>query len=350
VLKINAVGLNASQHAGPIDNVGLTARLYTAPSIVWFYITKFIFPWKLATGYYWVYPSFSVAHVLLPLLADLAVFELIIYGAIRIRKDRSKSMYHAYLFFAAWAVLAVLPYIQVIPLDMTFSESWFYFSMAGLFGLIGVTLHAYKVRVRPEIVVAIVVALIFVLGVRSAVRGKDYTSQYKLAVHDVGVSKNNYSALSNISQYWIDHGQYKKAAMYAQSSINIYPVVSNYINLGVAKEYSADYPGAVQAYNQALKYGNLSIIYENLSLIYLVYSSPSFTVQFFQKAISEYPHDFKLWLYLAVFEGALGSNDQAKIAVQNATKYGTVPPGVYNNIMEGQPFPILLLGKSILVR
>jgi 4-amino-4-deoxy-L-arabinose transferase-like glycosyltransferase len=66
-LRINAVGTTVYSNVAPIDHLNLLDRLLTMPSIVLFYITKFVFPWKLATAYYWTYSSFSVRHVLLPL-------------------------------------------------------------------------------------------------------------------------------------------------------------------------------------------------------------------------------------------------------------------------------------------
>jgi tetratricopeptide (TPR) repeat protein len=350
-LKLHAVGINHEQHAAPIDSVNLIGRLLTVPSILLFYATKFIFPWKLATGYYWVYPTFSVRHVVFPLVVDLVLIGLFVYLGIRIRQKLSKAKFYSYLFFAAWTVTGLVIYLPILKLDMTAGETWFYFTMAGLLGMLGVALMTVKARIQPEWLLLPVVLLIGVLGVRSALRGTDYRSQYNLAVHDLAASGgNNYSAMSNISQYLIDHGKYKEAAAYAQRSIDIYPVVSNYINLGVALEQSGDYPGAVKAYNQALKYGDVSIIYENLGLILLVYSDPATTNQFFQRAINAYPHDFRLWVYLAIFEGAKGSNKEAKVAIANAAKYGPVPPVIYNNIMNNQPFALPLLGKTLLVR
>jgi hypothetical protein len=345
-LKINAVGLNTAQHAGPIDDADLGARLLTAPSIIWFYVAKLIFPWKLATGYYWVNSSFSVKHVLLPLLADLAILGGIIYTGFRTRKKHRR----AYWFFTAWMIVAILPYLQIIPLDLTASESWVYLAFAGLLGMIGVALQTVKVRFRAEWLLIPLAVLLLALGVRSVIRGADYSSQYKLALRDLSVSRNSPSALDNISQYFMDHGKYKEAAAYSRRSINIYPVASNYINLGAALEKSGDYKGAVAAYNKALKYGNMSITYENLGLIYLVYYDPSFTSRFFQKALNEYPHDFKLWLYLAIFDGATGNQSGAKTAMNNAIKYGSVPQVIYDGIMQNRPFALPLLGKTILIR
>jgi hypothetical protein len=349
-LRSHAVGLGSKQLAAPIDNVSLAGRLLTAPSIVEFYITKFTFPWKLASTYYWVYPKFTLTQTVLPLVVDLIAAGLIVYAGLLIRRKHPKTDFRVFSFFAAWTVLGVILYLQIVPLDMTVCETWFYFSVAGLLGMIGVALRSVKLRVAPAWLLVPVVVLLCILGIRSAFRGTDYRSQFILAQHDVAASPGDYSAMISISQHLIDQGNFKEAAAYAQRSIDIYPAVSNYNLLGVSLEQSGDYPGAAKAYNTALKYNNLSTVYENLGLILVVYSDPSTTSRFFQKALSVYPHDYKLWVYLAIFEGAKGSPDNAKAAIQNAMKYGAVPQLLYADIMTNQPFALPLLGKSLVVR
>jgi hypothetical protein len=342
LLKTNAVGLNSPQHGAPIDNLGLIGRLFTDPSIILFYLTKFIFPWKLASGYYWTYPTFSVRHVLLPLVVDIAVIGLFVYLGKRVKNKLSAAKHRAYLFFAVWAVVGMLPYLQIIPLDMTACETWFYLSMAGMLGMIGIIFLTIKIRVQPLLFLLVAVVIIGLLGVRTAIRGTDYRSQYILARDDLKVSTDDYSAMNDISEGLITDKNYKQAAVYAKESAVIFPTVSNYNNLGVSLEYSENFPGAVQAYNQALKYGSLSITYENLAEITLVYGTPNSDLQLFEKAIKAYPHDSKIWLYLAVDEDAAGSSANARAALSYAVKYGQIPQTLYNDIYSGQPFALSL--------
>jgi tetratricopeptide (TPR) repeat protein len=350
-LKANAVGL-VGRHpkGGPIDNFSLLARMFTVPSLILFYASKFVFPSQLANNFYWVYSSFSVRHVLLPLLADLAIIALFVYFGIRIRHKLPKEQFKRYLFFMAWAALGLGIYLQFIPLDMTACEGWVYLSMAGLIGAIGIIVQTVRFRLHPGIPLVLVVLLVCVLGARSAVRGTDFHDQLTLGLHDVKVSKEDYFAMNNLSQKLIDKGDFRQAAYYAKQSVAIYPAVGNYDNLGVALEQSRDYAGAAKAYSAALKYGDMNIVYENLSLILMMYSDPASASQFFQKAIKAYPQDFRLRLYLALFEGAENQTDAAKADIQTAAKYGAVPPIIYNNIMTNQPFSIPLLGKTLLIR
>jgi hypothetical protein len=355
VFKINTVGLVGANHAAPINELSLIGRIFTAPSIALFYFTKFIFPSQLSLGYYWVHPTFSIGTFLMPLVVDLLVVGLFIYLGMWVRKKLSKEKFNAFIFFAIWAVIGLGLYMQIIPgLDFTACEAWFYFTMAGILGMIGIALLSVEIHFHPEWLVWLgivaTVSVIVLLGVHSNLRGYDYKSQYNLAVHDLTVSPDDFAAMNNIAQYLEDNSKSQEAIKYAQQSINIYPIVSNYNNLGVALQQTGDYKGAIIAYNQALKYGNMGIIYENLALTHIVYSKPIATNQFFKKALKEYPHDFKLWLYYAVFEGAIGSNADAVNAITTAASYGKVPSVIYNGIMQNKPFGVPILGKTLLVR
>jgi dolichyl-phosphate-mannose-protein mannosyltransferase len=342
VLKIHAVGLNSPQLDAPIDKVHLIGRLLTDPSIVLFYVTKFIFPWRLATDYYWTYPTFSVSHVLLPALIDLAVVGLFVYGGVRVHRKFSANVFHGYLFFGLWAVIGLLPYMQIIPLDLTACETWFYFSMVGVLGMIGLSLLTIKVRIQPIILIVVAIVLILALGMRTAIRGTDYRSQYILALADLSGSSQDFSAMNNVAEGLIEQANYPEAAVYAKRSVSIFPNVTSLNNLGVALEYEENYPGAVAAYNQALKYGNLSFIYENLAELTLVYGRASDDTRLYQVALTKYPHDSKIWLYLAILEDATGAQADAKVAVANAAKYGPIPQALFNDISDGKPFNLQL--------
>jgi len=307
-LKIHAVGLDSKQHGAPIDNVSFIGRMFTVPSIALFYVGKLLFPWKLATGYYWTNPTFSVRHVLVPALIDTGIVGLFVYAGILVRK-RSKTNITPYLFFLAWLIVGIGPYLQIIPLDLTACDTWFYVSMAGLLGLFGVVLQTFKVHRHSAWLIIAAAVVVPLLGIRSAIRGTDYRSQYNLAVRDVRVMPGDYAAMNNIAQGLIDMGKYKQAVTYAKQSASIYPTVSNYDNLGVALQQSGDHTGAVTAYNTALQYGSLNIIYENLGQIALEYGDAVSGLKLFQKALKAYPQDYKLWIYLAILKGEQSDNN-----------------------------------------
>ena len=354
-LRLHAVGAHHAYNAAPIDDVSLWGRILTIPSIILFYLTLLIFPAKLATAHYWQYPSFSLRHVLLPLLVDLLFVGFLAYGAWRLRGKKTRPQLRQYAFFLLWMGLGLAPVLQILPLDMTACETWAYTSVAGLFGALGVwasTLRFKKLRLPydPVWLYVPLVLLVGVLAVRTAWRGLDYHTQYRLAQSDLRSEPHNYLALNNTAQYLIQHKDFKQAALYAQRSIDIYPVFSNYNNLGVAREQLGDYPGAILAYHRALALQEIAVVSENLGLIMLVYGKPAETAAYFKRALSYHPQNVKLLVYSALFDGTQGDHAGAKAAITAAAKYGQVPQPLYNALASGQPFALPLLGKTVVVQ
>lgn len=351
-IRINAIGLINHPTTSPIDNLNLVSRLYSAPSIMLLYLTKFIFPWKLATNYFWSYSSFSFRHVLLPLIIDLVIIAIVVYLAFVIRTKASKKYYFSYLFFAIWAFLGILTYLQIIPLDQTASEPWFYFSMVGWLGMIGVVLVTFQSHIRPKWFLIIAALIIGIFGVRTALRGLDWRSPISLAYKDISVSKDDYVAYTSLSGYLLEQDKYSEAEIYAAQSIKIFPTDINYNNLGYALGGLGNYSGAFIAYDNGLKYGNLNPLYENIGELTLVYGNRNSDKQFLLNALQLFPKDSKLWMYLAIIEESENNYSDAKNAITNATAYGQIPKVTYNSIMYTQPSMLNVsnLGKTIYIQ
>jgi hypothetical protein len=178
LLRINAIGLFVNTKEAPIDNLSLGHRLLTLPSIMLFYLSRLVFPLRLAHAYYWVYPTFSIRHVLVPLVIDLIVVILVIYGGFYVRKKASKSIFYTYLFFAVWLGGGLALISQVLPLDMTVSESWFYFPMVGALGLIGITANVLSphIHFNKNIIITLAIVCVLLLSIRTVIRGPNLSN------------------------------------------------------------------------------------------------------------------------------------------------------------------------------
>jgi tetratricopeptide (TPR) repeat protein len=345
VLKINAVGLDAHSINAPIDSLNLWGRLLTAPSIMLFFIAKFLFPVKLASGYYWVHSTFTFRNFLLPLAIDLAVVALIVYLAFVIRKRAPRAQHFTFLFFATWSALGLLAHLQIIPLDMTASETWFYLSMAGVLGMIGVAITTLgpSIRLNRRLVFALMMALIVLFGVRTAIRGTDWSSQYSLAKHDIAASREDYVAEKDIAIYYFDNGYFSQAKVHATRSVDIFPNAINYNTLGQSLAVLGDSSGAAKAFTAGMKYQDLIQLYENMAALTAGYGNPSANKEFLLKAVNNFPRDANIWLYLAVLDYRNNDIADAKTAISQAYEYGQSSNTIliiYNRIMNNQPLNI----------
>jgi hypothetical protein len=351
LLREQAIGfLPSTIHAAPISTLGFGERMLTLPSILAFYLTQFLLPTDLATSYYFTHTTFDIQNVLLPLIV-VVLFICAVYLVGRVvRKSGIKQDFMQFIFFVSWAAIGLLPYLQLIPLDMTACETWFFASIPGFLGLIAVVLKVLIVPSKIRWVYIVAVPLIIVLGARTFVRGFDYTSQYTLASKDVAVTKDNYLAMNNLAQSLMQMEKYDQALGYVEDSIAVYPAVTNYTNLGVIKQKKGDFAGAKEAYEKALEYGSLGITYENLGIVNLTIGDRNENVKYFVKALEAYPRNNRLWTYLALQHAENGNAAEAKKAIQTAAGLGTVPGQLYYSILGDQPFDITLPGSNRVIR
>jgi protein O-mannosyl-transferase len=350
LLREHAVGfLPSTIHAAPISTLSFGERMLTLPSIIVFYIGTFLFPANLATSYYWTHQAFNISDVAVPLAIVVLIIGGLIYAGNIVKKRALKNEFLLYLFFGIWAIVGLLPYLQIIPLDMTACEPWFFASIPGFLGMIAVLLSTAMPKPQTKWVYIIAVPIIFALGVRTAIRGVDYASQYTLASKDISVSKDSYLAMNNLAQSLIQTNRLDEALTYARSSINIYPAVTNYTNLGVIKQKQGDFDGAKRAYEKALEYGSLGITYENLGIVNLTVGDHQKNVIFFHEALKAYPRNNRVWTYLAIQEAENGAHQKSKVAITTAAHYGAVPQQLYYAIMNEQAFDITLPGSNRII-
>jgi hypothetical protein len=347
ILKAHAVGLTAqSGGIAPISNLALGGRLLTAPSAVSFYLVKLIFPWKLASGYYWVYRSFSFQHVILPLVIDLAVIGLVVYVGKLLKARLPKTLYHTYLFFAIWTATGIVTILQIVPLEMTASETWFRFSFVGILGMVGLVLIAFQKQINPRWFFIIASILVCILGFRTAIRGTDWSSQYKLSMSDISASKEDYVQYNSLAGSLAEQGEFAAAEPYAKRSLAIFPSSNGYYALGAILMRQGDYNGAEAAFTSSLRYNSTSVTaldYTTISELLMIYSPPGYNVQsFYSTAFAAYPDDSTLWSGLAIYDEIHHDSNDAKANITKATSYGQVSQPVYDGIMQNRPFTVYL--------
>ncbi len=346
LMRIGAVGFRNIVQSAPVDMLSFGERMIMVPSMIMFYVIKFIFPYDLATSYYWVYKSVTVTGFWLPLLFDLAIAAGFIYAGRLIYKKNNKKSFNYYLFFAAWAILGLMPHLQIIALDMTACETWFIIPIIGFLGMLTLIATSLLPRIKPCWLLIIFVPLLIVLGVRTAIRGLDYHSQVTLSLKDIAVTDKNYLAMNNLAKYYIDHGDPKKGEGYAIKSIEYFPAISNHINLGVARQVQRDYKGAKQAYMQALEFYPLRVTYENIAIVNFSIGESADNIAFLKEALKVFFDDNRLWNYLAIEEAAAGNEKEAKNAILNAYRTGSVPTALYDAIMNKKPLDIPMPGSD----
>lgn len=347
ILRTHAVGWFTSPAIAPVGNLDVVGRLLTTPSVILFYLTKFIFPYKLSTGYYWVHPTFSVQYTLIPLLIEIALVVGALYLGRKIFREAKPAVSYTWLFFLTWVVIGIAAHLPLTTLDMTACTTWSYFINAGLLGLLGVSLLATKPRwlmnLSSTAALSIVVVIILLLGIRTSLRGLDYRNAATMARHDIAATSDQYIAYNILAVNYLGQKDYQNARDYAQKSVDIYPTAVNYNTLGEAEVSQKDYKSAYESFNAGLKHQGMYELYMNLCLVTAFYGNIDANEQFLQQVAQNYPNDVHPWLYLAILEYTQKNNvPLAREAITKAHQIsnGQIVNTAYETIMSGAPLHI----------
>jgi tetratricopeptide (TPR) repeat protein len=340
VLRVHAIGIfSESSILAPIHDQALPARLINIPEIILFYLKTFIFPYSLGMSYYWVIDKISFNNFFLPLITDILFFFTISIPLIIFYRNHSRIFFKLYLFFEIWFLCGLLFHLQIIPLDLTVSDRWFYFPMVGLLGMIGVISEAYRIKLDTKWYLFFLATILVLLSLRTFIRTFDWRNNMTLASHDVRVSPS-FNLELIISSIYFNAGDYKDAEIYAKKSINLYPNELNYSTLGLIFYNSHNYNEAKKAYMTALKYGDSEAIYVSLAAIDVQYGNSSENINFIEnKALRKYPHDPSLLYGVAWLEYNYGNKEIAKKDITEAYTYNQSREIalIYNAIMTNKP-------------
>lgn len=329
LLRVNAIGLFVNPNLSPINKLTLWQRFANMPLIFFQYIKTFLFPLQLSSSYRFAYPIIDATHFFLPLAIDIVFIGLLIFGGIIIYKKSSKKYFRQYLFFGAWFLAGIVILLQIIPLDVTLAERWFYFPIVGVLGMLGTFLTAVNINLHTRKILFIYAIILLFLSLRTHQRSSNWRDYFTLASHDISVTPEAYDLEDVIGMTYLQQGDVTRARKHMQRSIQIYPTFQSYNNLGLLYFKEEKYQQAQAAFIQALSLGEHYSVYENLALIRLVLEDHENNIRFIHEALNKLPQDAKLWMILAIAEYQLEHFESAEQAISTAYRYDPNPLVTY---------------------
>lgn len=220
-----------SDHIFPIGRLPLLGRLINLPEIVFYYLKTFFFPRDLAVGQQWIVTSTDLVHFYLPMGTDLLFFCLLLVVGKLIFND--KKYFPVYLFFASLFITGLTLHLQIIPLDATVADRWFYFPSIGLLGIIALLIQKYNL-LKSTAVLIVFLLLILVLSARAIFRNSNWKDGLTLARHDTQVNPDSFVMENNFGYELIQAKTWDEAEEHLKKSIDLAPYWwLNYNNLGV---------------------------------------------------------------------------------------------------------------------
>lgn len=348
LLRFAVAGIFFNKHGlSPITVMPLAERALSIPKIIFSYLKTFVYPDALAINQHWAVRSMNWNDFTLPLIVD-SLFLLSLLGGIILLWRRKSEHLKVYLFFLAWFTIGLGLHLQIFPLDLTYSDRWFYLPMIGLLGILGTLFVHLKIENylkigtwKLKIFGAILAILILSLSSRTFIRNFDWKNGLTLYGHDIKISKDSFDLENNYGVELFRNGQVEEAAIHFEKSTKLAPTWwTNWNNLGVIYERKQDFAKAKEYYKKAIDNGQYYLAYENYASILLFRDEkPEEAKEFATESLKKLPLNSKLWFILTLSHYKLGNKEEALLASRQA--YILSPSEqtayIYSRLSQNQP-------------
>lgn len=303
----------------PIQRLSLQQRSLSFPLIIIYYFQKFLIPINFSTGQEWIVRQVDFTHFFLPFSIDILVFAFILFFGIYIHKKK-KEYFKSYSFFTVWFIVGLLMAIQIIPLDLTVSDRWFYFPIIGLLGILGIigdilTKTLFK-KYDSSSFHLVGSSVIVLLAVLTLIRVSQWQTPLQLYLHDLHYAVTSPVLNNFVGNTLLQQGEPKQALPYLQKAVEQDPLGENIPSLASAYEQEKDISKANELYWQDIQLTNALpkiLSYEGIARINLI-DKKNFkeAKTIAAMGVKKYPLDTDLQAYLAMSEYLLDEKQQAQ--------------------------------------
>jgi len=333
----------------PVSELPLMQRVITMPKIIFYYIKTLFYPANLAIDQQWVVTKLDFQQFYLPVIIDIVFFILLSLAGVCIYRKNRKS-FLAFIFFFVWFLMGVGIVLQIIPLDMTVADRWFYFPLVGFLGCLGALLNEIHLKNRLSKTLCLSGAiLIVVFSVRTIVRNQNWQNQLTLYSHDVRVEAN-YDSDNNYAAVLSYEGKWDEAYTYIKKSVELYPYEKNLRELGLIYKHFGKMELAKDYFYKALDAKTYILpphkheipTYEYISEFQYFYGDTKEAVRITKMGIDDYPDSSDLWILLAISEYKLKNQNSALKAAEKAYSIQKTDQTtyLYRQLLNSQPLSI----------
>lgn len=332
---IAGVGIGGVVHT-QMETLTLMDRLLMIPSLLQYYIQTLVFPKDLALAQTWIVtPSTSVFMfqiiVLISILSGIGVY---VY---RLRKHTPR-LFLLFIFFLFWFLIAISLHLQILPLEMTVADRWFYAPLIGVLGMLGCFLTTFAKKKYFGLVFAFFCMSIVLFSIRSIVRIGDWVDEKTLYEHDITVTKS-YLLEHSLGYQYLQRLEYTNAYEHLSRSVDMFPTSQSMNSLGVYYYKRQNRQQAISWFQKAIQKGDNFLAYNNLIQLYLKEKSYKDAKPVLTSASKKFPQNAMVWYLLALTEYKLGNATQALPAAEKAYALSPIPQHeyVYRQLQLGQP-------------
>lgn len=228
-------------------------RLMSIPSILEHYFLTLFYIKDISLGYHWVTTQFTWELFYRPLSIMTLLLILLVYF-----KNKLDP------FLSIWICIGLVIHSQIIPLDFTVANRWFYFTFTGI--ILAIT----RIEFIENIYFKYSLSLFLFFNIYNAYHeGFYWKSEYSLYEKYLERNSHSFDLQHNLGFIYLTKNDYKTACEYIQKSYTLNPnwwVSQN--NLGVCYHKKADFPQAEKFYLMAINSAKYKNSFFNLMHLY----------------------------------------------------------------------------------
>lgn len=320
-LRFLIAGVYFNKHGlSPITRMSLFERVPSMPKIFFEYLKNLVFPMNLAISQHWVVNKITLFDFWLPLTAALTFLTGLFLLVFRSFQKKA-SDFKLLLFFCLWFLMGIGLHLQIIPLDMTYADRWFYLPMAGLLGIIGILLKEFRVKSAEFRIILLIsfVLISLIFSLRTIIRNSNWKDSLTLYGNDIKIAPGNFDLENNYGVALFRAGKLPEAKTHFIRSTEIAPFWwTNWNNLGAIIEREGDATKAAELYQKSIDNGDYYLAHENRAQIWLKLNNPEAAKKAAEESLKKLPNNSRIWLTLSLAEYQLGSKDKALAAARNS--------------------------------
>ncbi len=312
-------------------DVILPTRILNIPKIIFSYLTLFVWPDKLQIFQLWWVRTINFLDFYLPLLIILSVFLIIFFYGFRIFSKVKKESF-PYFFFISLIVIGFLLHSQIIALDMTLAERWFYLPLIGILGALGYILNRIEINKRRLRILYLVSAvIILLLSARTFIRSFDWKDHNNLVLHDFVINRENPGVYYLLADYYLFSKQYSKSEEVYSSLSKMIPRNESLDNALFSLEL---HKGNIKEAEEILRNSDKKNIKTRINYAYLLLSiDPSKAKLFLLESLKHFPESYELNFIMGLTEYKLGNKEKALKFISKAKALNPSKITEYNLIL-----------------
>ena len=318
-----------------IGNMTFVQRITLVPSILSYYLSTTIYPKDLAIGQVWTTQEAGLLKLLFPLVTLV----LIIIAALKLKTKKLKL---SFIFFLVWFVIGMIPHLQIVPLEMTVADRWFYFPLIGLLGMVGATISNFETKRKIYYTsLGFLVVTTLIISVRTFVRLGDFRSAIALYAHDTKVTKS-YLLEHSLGFELMERKRMGEAFTHLNNSVNLYKTPFNTNSMGVYFYKMHNYKKAKLWFGKSISLGGYYLAFSNLSNLHIEKNDFHEAAAVLRIATKKFPESSTFYHKLSIAEYKVGNNEAAIDAAGHA--YSLSPTKdheyVFHTLIEGKDLNI----------